>query len=96
MNPIDEEVYDILDNFFQEVKETFPDVYVHIGGDEVNTQCWSSNPEIVAKLKAANFTGGFIGLEGYFIRRIQDIISSPIKKESMGKKNCIYVFNLTI
>jgi hexosaminidase len=25
----------------------FPDAFVHLGGDEVNTDCWSSTPHIV-------------------------------------------------
>ena len=29
----------------------FPDNFVHLGGDEVNTGCWSSTPKVAAWLK---------------------------------------------
>lgn len=40
MNPIDTSVYDFLEKFFLEIYEVFPDLDLHIGGDEVDTSCW--------------------------------------------------------
>lgn len=46
MNPIKNETFAFLNDFFQEISEVFPDDYVHIGGDEVGYECWESNASI--------------------------------------------------
>lgn len=40
MNPTRETTYEFLKEFFEEVIEVFPDSYLHIGGDEVEKDCW--------------------------------------------------------
>lgn len=40
MNPILENTYSFIDNLFKEVVEVFPDTYIHLGGDEVDFDCW--------------------------------------------------------
>ena len=40
INPVREENYEFLKKFFGEVFSTFPDSYVHLGGDEVDFECW--------------------------------------------------------
>lgn len=32
--------YKFLRNFFEEVATVFPEKYLHLGGDEVEHQCW--------------------------------------------------------
>ena len=34
----------------------FPDNFLHLGGDEVDTSCWGSTPSIVAWLQDHNMT----------------------------------------
>jgi len=49
LGPIDpsrRENFEFLREFFGEIATLFPDRYLHLGGDEVNTQCWASNPRI--------------------------------------------------
>lgn len=40
INPVKEENYDFLQQFFGEIFDVFPDPYVHLGGDEVSYYCW--------------------------------------------------------
>lgn len=47
LNPIKNMTYKILKQLYEEAQEWFPDKYFHIGGDEVNPGCWSSNPDIL-------------------------------------------------
>lgn len=41
MNPIAPETYEFMKKFLKEISEIFPDSYIHLGGDEVDFQCWS-------------------------------------------------------
>lgn len=40
MDPTKSEVFDFLTKLYKEISEVFPEEYVHIGGDEVSTNCW--------------------------------------------------------
>lgn len=47
LDPTNENVFKVLNKLFKEVTNVFKDRFVHLGGDEVNTECWASNPEVV-------------------------------------------------
>jgi hexosaminidase len=49
----------------------FPDGFVHLGGDEVNTACWESTPAVAAWLEARNLTadGGY----AHFVKTVADL-----------------------
>jgi hexosaminidase len=40
INPVPEKTYNFLNQFFSEIFDVFPDPYVHLGGDEVEFNCW--------------------------------------------------------
>lgn len=40
MDPTKNMTYKLLRDLFKEVQNIFPDKYFHIGGDEVELQCW--------------------------------------------------------
>lgn len=40
INPVPNSNYKFLKELFQEIFEVFPDSYVHLGGDEVEFDCW--------------------------------------------------------
>ena len=52
----------------------FPDDFLHLGGDEVDTSCWSSTPAIASWLKARNMSpdDGY----AYFVKRAASIALS--------------------
>jgi len=45
-NPTREATYEFMEQFLTSVKGDFPDNCIHIGGDEVDHSCWSTNREI--------------------------------------------------
>ena len=51
MNPANEETYEFLDGFLEEMTALFPDEYFHVGGDEVEPDQWKANPRIQAFMK---------------------------------------------
>ena len=46
LNPINPELYGLLESMFADLLEIFPDEYFHFGGDEVVFDCWKESPEI--------------------------------------------------
>ncbi|XP_021364463.1 beta-hexosaminidase subunit beta-like isoform X1 [Mizuhopecten yessoensis] len=52
LDPTNEHVFKILSKLFEEVTSVFKDRFVHLGGDEVNTECWASNPKVVELFQA--------------------------------------------
>ena len=80
--PIDPTVsttWTFLSKFFSEVAQTFPDDYIHIGGDEVSYECWASNPLINAWM-ATNNIQSYEALESYYVQKVINLISSLGKK----------------
>lgn len=43
MDPTMERTYTILWQLFRDVAKSFPDGFVHVGGDEVDQACWKVN-----------------------------------------------------
>eukprot|EP00462_Mataza_sp_D1_P024346 CAMPEP_0175131698 /NCGR_PEP_ID=MMETSP0087-20121206/6686_1 /TAXON_ID=136419 /ORGANISM="Unknown Unknown, Strain D1" /LENGTH=395 /DNA_ID=CAMNT_0016414015 /DNA_START=893 /DNA_END=2077 /DNA_ORIENTATION=+ len=80
LNPATNATFELLDKLFQDLtggdrsKGLFPDNMMHLGGDEVNTKCWTKSPSISAWLKQNNLTpdGGY----AYFVKRVQAIARS--------------------
>lgn len=80
----------------------FPDNYIHLGGDEVDTSCWTKDPTISKWLAAHNMTGddGY----AYFVKKVSDIAISqgrnPIQwsevydhfKNTLDKRTIVHVW----
>ena len=45
IDPTREENYDLIKSLFTELRQVFPEKYLHLGGDEVSFKCWQSNPQ---------------------------------------------------
>lgn len=78
LNPSTEATFTLLDQLFGECTGgkvgggLFPDNMIHLGGDEVNTACWTSTPSVNNWLKSKNFTADQAYY--YFVNRVFDIV----------------------
>lgn len=73
MNPLQNTTYDFLDSFFKESFTVFPDAMMHIGGDEVNGDCWSTDPGIGAWARAHGVMWAN-ELQGLFEQRVMKML----------------------
>jgi len=79
MNPINPMVYDFVQNFLSEVATLFPDNWLHLGGDEINYNCWNTT-EINEYMKENNILT-YKALEAYFISNINNYIKKNLNKQ---------------
>ncbi|XP_045194093.2 beta-hexosaminidase subunit beta-like [Mercenaria mercenaria] len=92
INPAQNETYSFLAKLFSEIYNVFPDNFVHLGGDELHSTCWATNPQIVAFLQtnggipayearsnAANYINKAIGY--YFKRLISTLKTTASEKQ---------------
>ncbi|HRH44212.1 MAG TPA: family 20 glycosylhydrolase [Pyrinomonadaceae bacterium] len=73
LDPTNEKTYKLLEVFFTEMAQLFPDAYLHIGGDENEGKQWAANPQIQAFMKK-NGLKTQDDLQQYFNRRILKFI----------------------
>uniref|UniRef100_A0AAQ4QC04 Beta-hexosaminidase n=1 Tax=Gasterosteus aculeatus aculeatus TaxID=481459 RepID=A0AAQ4QC04_GASAC len=76
VNPVLPSTYQFMARLFKEVSSVFPDSHIHLGGDEVNFSCWSSNPDIRAFMKKMGFGVDFTKLEAFYMENIVNITSA--------------------
>jgi len=81
IEPTNESTYLFMDKLYKEIKEVFPDSYVHLGGDEVDKRCWQSNQYIVEFMRAKGWTD-YKKLESYYVEKLTKIVES-LNKTSM-------------
>ena len=79
IDPTVDSTWTFLAKFFAEVAQTFPDDFIHIGGDEVSYECWESNP-LIGSWMAANNIPTYEALESYYVQRVINLIASLGKK----------------
>ena len=72
LNPIDQAVLDAIDALFGELAEVFPDEFIHIGGDEVNSAWWNESGEITAYMADRGLDGP-IALQAQFNVRLAEL-----------------------
>jgi hexosaminidase len=74
-DPSNPETFVFLDNILSEVFKLFPGPYVHIGGDEVQTNYWHDNPNCQALMKREGLTDEH-ELQSWFTARMEKYINS--------------------
>lgn len=72
LNVANDETFDRINSLLKECTGLFPGGMMHLGGDEVNTGCWTKTPAVAAWLKARNMTGddGY----AYFVKKAADMV----------------------
>jgi len=77
LNPANTETFTLITKLLSEVtggKEKaglFPETLLHLGGDEVDTGCWSKSAQISAWMKSKNFTADQTYM--YFVNTVHQI-----------------------
>ncbi len=79
LDPTKEEVYDFLDQFIGEMADLFPDLNMHIGGDEVKPKHWVSNVDIQNFIREKGLKNNH-ELQAYFNNRLQGILKKHSKQ----------------
>jgi hexosaminidase len=77
--PANEKVYPFLDKVFTEIAQLFPFEYIHVGGDECVHNYWEKSPQIKALMQKEQLKT-MDEVQGYFEKRIQQIVNSKGKK----------------
>lgn len=57
LNPANENIYPVLGKLYQDFMELFETDMFHMGGDEVNINCWNTTKEIKEHLRSKGQTG---------------------------------------
>ncbi|HEX6804447.1 MAG TPA: family 20 glycosylhydrolase [Terriglobales bacterium] len=78
MDPTKEGTYKFLDKFIGEMAKLFPDLYFHIGGDEVNGKPWDDNPKIQAFMRSHGIKNNQ-DLQAYFNQHLEKILKKHHK-----------------
>ena len=92
VDPTNVAVYDFVETIYKDLSELFPDTYVHVGGDEVNFDCWNKTKSIRDWMRKNNVTTT-VGLYEYFETRLLHIVSDKLNKTPIVWQE---VFNLNL
>uniref|UniRef100_A0A6B2L2T5 Beta-hexosaminidase n=1 Tax=Arcella intermedia TaxID=1963864 RepID=A0A6B2L2T5_9EUKA len=79
MDPTNPEVYQFIQNFLTEMASLFPDNWFHLGGDEVNQQCWNTTA-INQYMKDHNIAS-YDELETLFIKNVNEFVRAKLNKK---------------
>ncbi|KAK4884745.1 hypothetical protein RN001_001016 [Aquatica leii] len=72
VDPTNNFTYEFMENLLTEVVDVFPDNVLHLGADEVEFECWQSNPGITAFMQTYNISS-YVKLKSYYIQKIIDM-----------------------
>nr|WNL54693.1 beta-hexosaminidase 3 [Tetranychus cinnabarinus] len=76
IDPSQNSTYTFLKSLFAEIAKTFPDDFVHLGGDEVDFSCWQSNPNINSFMESQGITGDYAALESFYLQKLVSIMDT--------------------
>lgn len=73
VNPAKEGLYEVLETIMTELADLFPGRYIHIGGDEVETDGWRARADIPPFMKREGIKS-YDDIQKYFERRLGEIV----------------------
>lgn len=74
INPTKDSTYKTINDLIIEFKSQFSDPYFFAGGDEVDFDCWKSNPQINSWMKARNMSGNYEELTNHYMRQLYETL----------------------
>ncbi|KAG9511073.1 Beta-hexosaminidase subunit beta [Fragariocoptes setiger] len=83
LNPTIELTYQVVSQIIQEVKQLFPDPFIHLGMDESYYDCWESNPHVREWMLRHNMTRTR-ELESFYVTKTIDNV------QKLGYKTIIW------
>ena len=85
LDPTQDAVYSMLNQFFTEMMTIFTDDYVFLGGDEVNTKtCFEGNKRIAKWMKAHNMTEGDQVQQYFWQQMTARVLPSSLKGRTIN------------
>jgi hexosaminidase len=93
VDPTNPDIYGFVETIYKDLKDLFPDEYVHVGGDEVNFDCWAKSKKISKWMKQHNMTDT-VDLYEYFETRLLRIVDKLDKTPIVWQE--VFNLNLTI
>ncbi|VDP45600.1 unnamed protein product [Echinostoma caproni] len=82
-NPARNSTYDFMWKLLHELADVFPDKYLHLGGDEVDFRCWSTNPEVLKFMNNMGMGRDFSALQSYYTKQVVGITRKVTTKLGM-------------
>jgi hexosaminidase len=79
LDPTRKSTYKFINTLVDEMGRIFPDAYFHIGGDEVQGEAWTADPQIAAFMKKQGYAKP-AQLQAYFNQQLQEILKKHDKK----------------
>lgn len=76
------EVFQFLEDVFNELMDIFPGRYIHMGADECAHKWWKESPAVQAFIRSHGLKNEK-GLQRYFARRVADVITAR-GREAVG------------
>lgn len=96
INPAQDETYTFMAKLFSEIYDVFPDSFVHLGGDELHSTCWATNPAITSYLQTFGNIPAFEARSnaqtyvnraiGYYFKRLIKTLKDTASKKKQTKR----------